>query len=60
LLVLAGALVVEFRVQPPVWVHVVLWGVLTPLLAFWLLRVLKASLIALQFKHRAGEVRDQA
>jgi uncharacterized protein (DUF983 family) len=34
--------------------------VLTPLLAFWLLRVLKASLIALQFKHRAGEVRDQA
>jgi uncharacterized protein (DUF983 family) len=59
-LVLAGALVVEFRVQPPVWVHVVLWGVLTPLLAFGLLRVLKASLIALQFKHRAGEVRDQA
>jgi uncharacterized protein (DUF983 family) len=57
-LVLAGALLVEFRIGPPVWVHVVLWGVLTPLLALGLLRVLKATLIALQFKHKAGEVRD--
>jgi uncharacterized protein (DUF983 family) len=55
--VLAGALLVEFRIGPPVWVHVVLWGVLTPLLAFGLLRVLKASLIALQYKHEAGEAR---
>jgi uncharacterized protein (DUF983 family) len=54
-LVLAGALWVEFRLEPPVWVHVALWGVLTPLLALALLRVLKASLIALQYKHKAGE-----
>jgi uncharacterized protein (DUF983 family) len=53
--VLAGALLVEFRIGPPIWVHVVLWGVLTPLLAFVLLRVLKGTLIALQYKHRAGE-----
>ena len=25
-LVLGGALLVEFRLDPPVWVHVVLWG----------------------------------
>jgi uncharacterized protein (DUF983 family) len=56
-LVLGGALWVEFRLEPPIWVHVVLWGVLTPLLAFGLLRVLKASLIALQYKHKAGEGR---
>jgi uncharacterized protein (DUF983 family) len=56
-LVLGGALLVEFRLGPPVWVHVVLWGVLTPLLAFVLLRVLKAVLIALQFRHQAGEGR---
>jgi uncharacterized protein (DUF983 family) len=56
-LVLGGALLVEFRLHPPVWVHVVLWGVLTPLLAFVLLRVLKAALIALQYKHQAGEGR---
>jgi uncharacterized protein (DUF983 family) len=56
-LVLGGALWVEFRLGPPVWVHVALWGVLTPLLAFVLLRVLKATLIALQYKHNAGEGR---
>src|SRR5262245_65832735 len=56
-LVLGGALWVEFRLGPPVWVHIVLWGVLTPLLAFVLLRVLKATLIALQYKLRAGEGR---
>ena len=56
-LVLGGALLVEFRLHPPIWVHVVLWGLLTPLLAFLLLRVLKATLIALQYKHQAGEGR---
>jgi uncharacterized protein (DUF983 family) len=55
--VLGAALWVEFRVGPPVWVHVVLWGLLTPLLAIILLRVLKATLIALQYKHQAGEGR---
>ena len=33
-LVLGGALLVEFRLEPPVWVHLVLWGLLTPLLGF--------------------------
>jgi uncharacterized protein (DUF983 family) len=54
-LVLGGALWVEFRFEPPIWVHVVLWGLLTPLLALGLLRLLKAGLIALQYKHKAGE-----
>ena len=54
-----GALLVEFRLHPPVWVHVVLWGLLTPLLAFGLLRLLKATLIALQYKHKAGEGRPR-
>jgi uncharacterized protein (DUF983 family) len=55
--VLGGALWVEFHLEPPWWVHVALWGVLTPLLALGLLRLLKASLIALQYKHKAGEGR---
>ena len=46
-----------FKLGPPVWVHVVLWGILTPLLAFFLLRVLKATLIALQYKHKAEQGR---
>ncbi len=55
--ILGGALLVEFKLGPPVWVHVLLWGILTPLLAFFLLRVLKAALIALQFKHKAEQGR---
>jgi uncharacterized protein (DUF983 family) len=55
--VLGLALYVEFTYQPPVWVHVVLWGALTPLIALALLRFLKAGLIALQFKHQAEEGR---
>jgi uncharacterized protein (DUF983 family) len=56
-LVLGGALIVEFKIGPPVWVHLLLWGVGTPLLALGLLRFLKALLIALQFKHKAEEGR---
>jgi uncharacterized protein (DUF983 family) len=52
-LVLGGALLVEFKLHAPVWLHVVLWGIATPVLAFFLLRVLKATLIALQYKHKA-------
>ena len=56
-LVLGGALLVEFRLNPPIWVHVVLWGLATPALAVVLLRLLKGVLIALQYKHQAGEGR---
>lgn len=56
-LMMGGALFVEFSYGPPAWVHVVLWGVLTPLLAILMLRFMKALLIALQFKHNAEEGR---
>jgi len=55
--VLGMALYVEFTYEPPVWVHAVLWGALTPLIALGLLRFLKAGLIALQFRHKAEEGR---
>jgi uncharacterized protein (DUF983 family) len=57
-LVLGCALLVEFKLAPPLWVHVLLWGVVTPGLAVVLLRVLKATLILLQYRHRAGEARS--
>jgi len=56
-LVLGGALWVEFGFGPPLWVHVVLWGIVTPILAVGLLRFLKATLIALQYYHKAEEGR---
>jgi uncharacterized protein (DUF983 family) len=56
-LVLGLALYVEFTYEPPVWVHLVLWGALTPLIALGLLRLLKGGLIALQFRNQAEEGR---
>ncbi|MGE5511319.1 MAG: DUF983 domain-containing protein [Bacteroidota bacterium] len=55
--VLGAALVVEFKLDPPVWVHLVLWGPVTLVLAYGLLRLLKSTLVALQYKHKAGEGR---
>jgi uncharacterized protein (DUF983 family) len=55
--VLGGALFVEFSYLPPWWVHVVLWGILTPLFALGLLRLLKALLIGQTYKHKAAEGR---
>jgi uncharacterized protein (DUF983 family) len=56
-LVLGAALWFEFAFGPPLWVHMVLWGLLTPIIALGLLRFLKALLIALQYKHKAEEGR---
>lgn len=56
-LILGGALYLEFTFGPPVWVHVLVWGLVTPLVAIVLLRFMKALLIALQYKHKAEEGR---
>lgn len=55
--VLGLALFVEFTYEPPVWMHIVLWGVVTPLFALVLLRFLKAGLSALQWANQAEEGR---
>lgn len=56
-LVLGGALIAEFKFGVSWLTHVVLWGVLTPLIAVLLLRFLKAVLIALQYRNKAEEAR---
>ncbi|MGI9410048.1 MAG: DUF983 domain-containing protein [Hyphomicrobiaceae bacterium] len=57
ILMLGGALAFEFTVHPPIWVHMLIWVPVTLGLAFGLLRPLKATLIALQFRNRAEEAR---
>jgi len=49
---MALVLYVELRYEPPVWVHAVLWVPLTFFGGVWLLRVMKAWLIAQQYVHR--------
>src|SRR3990170_7297810 len=56
-LCIGGALIAEFKFGAPWWAQVLLWGILTPLMAIFLLRFLKAMLIALQYKNKAGEGR---
>lgn len=54
-IICAGALFVEFTYQPPYWVHALLWIPLTAILSLVLLRFVKSLLLALQYKHKAGE-----
>lgn len=54
---MGAALLVEFKLSPPLWVHVVLWAPTALLLGFGLLRPMKAMLIALQYRNRAEEAR---
>jgi uncharacterized protein (DUF983 family) len=49
------ALWTELTFAPPMWVHGLLWPPLIIGLSLYLLRFLKALLMALQFKHRAEE-----
>ncbi len=56
-LCMGGALIAEFKFGVPWWAHVLLLGFFTPLLAVFLLRFLKATLIALQYQNKAEEGR---
>ena len=47
---------VEFHFAPPLWVHAVLWPVVTIPLAVLMMRPLKAALVALQYRYRASEM----
>jgi uncharacterized protein (DUF983 family) len=51
-----GAFYVEFHFSPPFWVHAVLWPTLSIPLAIILMRVMKAALVALQFRNRSSEM----
>jgi uncharacterized protein (DUF983 family) len=54
--VVALAFWVEFRFSPPLWVHAVLWPVVTVPLAVLMMRPAKAALVALQYRHRSSEM----
>jgi uncharacterized protein (DUF983 family) len=54
-LVVGAALVTEVRFGWPIWLHLVVWLPLAAGLCTVLLRPLKATLIALQYRHRRHE-----
>jgi uncharacterized protein (DUF983 family) len=60
-IVVAAALIVEVKYQPPFWVHAALWLPLILATTLLPLRSMKSLLIALQFHHKAapGELVDR-
>jgi len=56
-LVCGGALIVEVKYSPPYWVHAAIWLPLIAIVVLGGLRLAKALLLVLQYKHRAGEGR---
>jgi len=54
-IVVAAALIVEVKYQPPFWVHAALWLPLIVVTTILPLRSMKALLVALQFHHKAAE-----
>ncbi|OJF92874.1 DUF983 domain-containing protein [Pararhizobium antarcticum] len=57
-LVVGSALWMEVNVNPPLWVHFILWIPLATILTLGIMRMLKGVLINLQFRNnaRSGEI----
>lgn len=47
---------VDFTFEPPLWVHAVIWPLVTVPLAILLMRPAKAALIWSQYRNRASEM----
>ena len=54
-IVVGLAVWLEFLLAPPYWLHMVIWPPLVLLGSIALLRPFKATLIALQFRNKAGD-----
>jgi uncharacterized protein (DUF983 family) len=61
-MLLLGAIIVglafwvDVRFNPPLWLHAIIWPVVTLPLAILMMRPLKAALVALQYRHRSSEM----
>ena len=55
-IVVSLAFWVEFRFSPPLWVHAVIWPLVTLPGAILMMRPMKAALVALQYQHRKTEM----
>jgi len=49
------ALMVEIRYEPPLWLHAIIWPPLILGGAIAMLRPMKATMIALQYRHKASD-----
>lgn len=54
-LVTIGAVTLQLKVEPPFWVHVLIWVPVTAGLVIGLLRIAKGALLVLEHQNRAKE-----
>ncbi len=54
-MVAGGALMFELAHEPPIWLHMLIWGPLIVILSLMILRPLKGLAVALQYVNRARE-----
>ena len=54
------AIAVELKLEPPFWVHALLWIPFATIATIGLMRLAKGLLLALEYRHRAqeGRIRD--
>lgn len=56
-MMVAMALLLELKVHPPLWLHVLLWTPLTALAVVGALRLAKGALLILEYRNKAREGR---
>ena len=56
-IVVLGAVTLELTAQPPFWVHLLIWPVVTSAIVVGMLRVAKALLLASEYRNAAREGR---
>lgn len=49
------ALILQYAIDPPIWVHILVWTPVTILLSIASLKVMKSIMIAAQYKTKAAE-----
>jgi len=54
-LIVGLAIALELSAEPPFWVHILLWFPLATVAVIFSLRVAKALLLSLEYRHRARE-----
>ncbi len=57
IVIVPAAMIMELALSPPRWVHFLIWPPVIIVFCVMLLRPFKATLFALQWKHKAGEAR---
>jgi len=60
--VVTGAAILQLTVEPPLWVQLAIWIPVTTAAVVFALRVAKAALLAMEYRHaaREGRIKEQS